>query len=594
MAKLDPSLNRRKFLAASGASLGILASGCKPKIEQPQKAGPPSVEEKQSMVEIPPSIESPPTTGHNVEELLEFEYTDEEWTQFLANWESQLDKIRGVRELNHPNSLAPAQVFDPRLPGIEYESESSHLILAANPDTLPEEKEDIAFAPATHLAHWVHSGKITSLELTELYLERIEKYNTTLQCFITVTPELARRQAKQADAEIEAGKIRGPLHGLPYGIKDLFDTKDISTTWGAAPYKENVATSDAHIVKKLRDAGAVLLGKTSCGALAYGDIWFGGVTRNPWEIREGSSGSSAGSASATAAGLVSFSIGTETQGSIISPAVRCGVTGLRPTFGRVGRTGGMTLCWSLDKIGSICRFVEDTAIVLQAINGPDQQDPGSIPTQFGYDGKMDISEIRVGYDPQFFTDIDSHVMNKVALESAQAVGVQLKEISLPQADRRGLQIQLQVEAAAAFEELTKSNRDDELRWQADRAWPNSWRQARLIPATDYIQADRLRRLFMQEMHQVFQEVDIIIGDNFGGGMLQITNFTGHPQLTLRCGFQERAIKPAFEETGVAEDETAIFPHSIGLWGPLFGEGKLLAVGRALEERLDVKSKRPPM
>ncbi|MCZ6674615.1 MAG: amidase, partial [Verrucomicrobia bacterium] len=504
MAKSDPSLNRRKFLTATGASLGLIATGCKPKSEPS-----PKTVETPPPVEIPTVVDTPPKTGRDIEELLEFEYTDEEWNQLLTNWEDRLDKIRGVRELNHPNSLAPAQVFDPRLPGIEYESEESSLRLADNPDTIPENEEDIAFAPATHLAHWVQSQQITSLELTELYLERIQKYNPTLQCFITTTPELALEQAKQADEEIQAGKIRGPLHGLPYGLKDLFDTKGISTTWGAAPYKDNVPNSDAHIVKKLRDSGAVLLGKTSCGAIAYGDIWFGGVTRNPWDTREGSSGSSAGSASATAAGLVAFSIGTETQGSIISPSTRCGVTGLRPTFGRVGRTGGMTLCWSLDKVGPICRSVEDTAIVLHAINGPDQHDPGSIPTQFSYDGELDISNLTVGYDPHLFNDPETAELNKVALETAKEIGVQLKEITLPQADRRGLQIQLQAEAAAAFEELTKSNRDDEMRWQVDRAWPNSWRQARLIPAVDYIQAGRLRRLFMQEMHRLFEEHNLL-------------------------------------------------------------------------------------
>lgn len=588
MAKSDPSLNRRKFIMATGAGVSLIAAGCKKQPIPPPK------------MEIPPPVESPPIAEtsarptHDVEDLLEFEYTDEEWSQFISNWEEQLENIRGVRTFSHPNTLAPAQVFDPRLPGVEYGSENTSLSVAANPSAIPKNKEDIAFAPATHLAHWIKTQQITSLELTELYLERIQKYNTKLQCFITVTPELARKQAAQADAEIKSGMYRGPVHGLPYGLKDLFNTKDISTTWGAAPFKDKVATSDAHIVTKLRDAGAVLLGKSSCGALAYGDIWFGGVTRNPWDVREGSSGSSAGSASATAAGLVAFSIGTETQGSIISPSVRCGVTGLRPTFGRVGRTGGMTLCWSLDKIGAICRSVEDTAIVLQAINGHDQQDPGSIPTQFGYDNDMVISELKVGYDPQFFNNPNTPTAIKMALDSAREIGVQLKEVTLPQTDRRGLQIQLQVEAAAAFEELTKTNRDDELRWQVDRAWPNSWRQARLIPATAYIQADRLRRLFMQDMHQLFEEVDVIIGGNFAGGMLQITNFTGHPQLTLRCGFQDREIKASYEETSVVEGEKSNFPASIGLWGPLFGESKLLAVGRALEEQFNVRSMRPSL
>ncbi len=582
MSKLDPSFDRRKFLAASGGSLGLLAAGCTPKPES------------QSEDETPPVADISQKMPRDIEALLEIEYTEEEWNQLLSNWEDHLQNIQAVRSSNHPNSLAPAQVFDPRLPGNQYETGNSLFQLAAKPSPLSDNSEDIAFAPLSDLAHWVRTRRITSLELTELYLNRIQTFGAKLECFITLTPDLAREQATQADAEIQRGQYRGLLHGLPYGLKDLFDTKGILTTWGAGPYRDRIPESDAHIVQTLREAGAVLLGKTSCGAIAYGDIWFDGVTRNPWDVREGSSGSSAGSASATAAGLVAFSIGTETLGSIISPSVRCGTTGLRPTFGRVGRTGGMTLCWSLDKIGPICRAVEDAAIVMQAINGYDPQDPGSIATEFGYDGNLDLSKLKVGYDPQHFSEANESPLNQAALEAVRATGVQLKEISLPKADSRGLMIQLLVEAAAAFEALTLSDRDDELRWQTDRAWPNNWRQARLIPATDYIQADRLRRLFMQEMQTIFEEVDVVVGNNFAGNMLQITNFTGHPQLTLRVGFEERAIKPAFEETSVAEGERGTFPASIGLWGPLFGEGQVLALGRALEESLNVNSRRPDL
>ena len=582
MSKLDPSFDRRKFLAVSGSSLGLLAAGCSPKSKL------------QSEVEAPPIADISQKAPRDIEALLKLEYTEEEWNQLLGSWEDQLENLRAVRSFNRPNSLAPAQVFDPRLPGIQYDTRNSLFRLAAKPSPLPNNPEDIAFAPLSNLAHWVRTRQITSLELTELYLNRIQTFGANLECFITLTADLAREQARLADTEIQRGQYRGLLHGLPYGLKDLFDTKGIHTTWGAGPYRDRIPESDAHIVQKLREAGAVLLGKTSCGAIAYGDIWFGGVTRNPWDVREGSSGSSAGSASATAAGLVAFSIGTETLGSIISPSVRCGTTGLRPTFGRVGRTGGMTLCWSLDKIGPICRSVEDTAIVMQVINGYDPQDPGSVATEFDYDGNLDLSKLRVGYDPQHFGDADYSSLNHTALEAARAAGVQLKEISLPKADSRGLMIQLQVEAAAAFEELTLSDRDDELRWQTDRAWPNSWRQTHLIPATDYIQADRLRRQFMHEMQTVFEEVDVVMGNNFAGRMLQITNFTGHPQLSLRVGFEERAIKPAFEETSVAEDEQGTFPVSIGLWGPLFGEGQMLALGRALEESLNVNSRRPDL
>ncbi|MDA0345870.1 MAG: amidase [Verrucomicrobia bacterium] len=594
MPKLNATLNRRHFITATGASLGLLVGGCKPKADNLPAADIKPEEETTPKVVSTPVNETVSKPTHAVEELLDIDYTEKEWDQLLTGFDDQIDLLRKTRALNHPNSLAPAQVFDPRLPGVKYNSDNDVFRLAAKSSNLPTNQEDIAFAPATQLSHWIQSKQISSLELTELYLQRIQKHNPTLQCFITVTADLARQQAQQADEEIQSGKYRGPLHGLPYGLKDLFDTKGISTTWGAAPYKENVPESDAHIVKKLRDVGAVLLGKTSCGALAYGDIWYGGVTRNPWDTREGSSGSSAGSASATAAGLVAFSIGTETLGSIVSPSVRCGVTGLRPTFGRVGRSGGMTLCWSLDKIGAICKSVEDTALVLKAINGIDSDDASSIPTEFGYDLGIDLTQLRVGYDPLFFSDQEKHAVNREVLESLKTIGVQLHEITLPARDAEPLMLQLDVEAAAAFEELTLSNRDDELRWQVDKAWPNSFRQARLVPAVDYIQADRLRRLFMQDMHMLFQEVDVIIGDNFGGGMLRITNFTGHPQLTLPCGFSDRKIQTAFEETKVVEGEMGNFPASIGLWGTLFGEGKLLALGHALEEQMNVNSKRPSL
>jgi len=531
----------------------------------------------------------------DLERLLDIDYSNEEWAQLLEGYDDQLDKIRRVRKLQQSNTEQPALTFDPRLPGVAYDTGTTgYQPTVESPRPFPDNDEDIAFASASHLAHWIRAKQISSVDLTELYLDRIRRFNTKLECFITVTAELARAQAEQADAEIQSGHYRGPLHGLPYGLKDLFDTESIPTTWGAGPYRNRIPDTDAHIVRKLRQAGAVLIGKTSCGALAYGDIWHGGVTRNPWDIREGSSGSSAGSASATAAGLVAFSIGTETLGSIISPSVRCGTTGLRPTFGRVGRSGGMALCWSLDKIGPICRAIDDTALVLQAINGQDPADASSIPTRFDDAQSKALSDIVVGYDPQFFRNGGQHSLNRRTLESLENAGVSLREISLPTSDHRPLALQLEVEAAAAFEELTLSNRDEELRWQVNRAWPNTWRKARLVSAIDYLQVDRLRRTFMREMHDLFQTVDVIVGDNFGGGMLKISNFTGHPQLTLPIGFQDRPIRPAFEENSVREGEEGEFPHSIGLWGPLFGEGPMLTVGKTIEEQLKVNTRRPPL
>jgi Asp-tRNA(Asn)/Glu-tRNA(Gln) amidotransferase A subunit family amidase len=573
MAKQVSSSSRRQFILGSTGGFAFLASGCQPFSK--------SASGKRST---------------DIESLLDVEYTDSEWAQILEGYDGHLDRLRSIRSAQLLNDQAPAQTFDPRLPGQLYsEQRSDPTVSTASIDrTIPASEDDIAFAPATHLAHWIKSRQISSRELTGIYLDRIDKFDTKLQAFITLTPDLAREQARAADAEIAEGNYRGPLHGLPYGLKDLFDTSGIRTTWGASVYRDRIPSSNAHIVDKLEEAGAVLLGKTSCGAIAYGDIWYGGVTLNPWETREGSSGSSAGSASATAAGLCAFSIGTETLGSIISPSVRCGTVGLRPTFGRVGRSGGMTLCWSLDKIGPICRSVEDTAIVLEALNGFDTSDPASIATNFAYDAHMDISQLRIGYDPSSFTESPDHQLSRQVLDAVESLGAQVEEITLPEFDHRTLPLQLEAEAAAAFEELTLSNRDDELRWQVDRAWPNTWRKARTISAIDYLQVDRMRRILMGKMDALFQSVDIILGDNFAQGMLHMSNFTGHPQLTIPCGHKVRPIRWAFEEESVGDDETANLPYSVGFWSRLFEEDKLIALGHKVEQALDVRPKRPPM
>lgn len=574
MAKQALSSSRRDFLLASTTGLALAVSGCR----------------------RPGGKDDSTIARNDFESLLDVEYTDSEWAQILEVYDDHLDRLRSVRSAELRNDQAPAQIFDPRLPGKSYsEQRSNPAVSTASFDThLPSSEDDIAFAPATHLAYWIKSKQISSRELTDLYLDRIDKFDTKLQSFITITPDLARGQARVADAEIAEGKYRGPLHGLPYGLKDLFDTSGIRTTWGASVYQDRIPSSNAHIVDKLAEAGAVLLGKTSCGAIAYGDIWYGGVTRNPWELREGSSGSSAGSASATAAGLCAFSIGTETLGSIISPSVRCGTVGLRPTFGRVGRSGGMTLCWSLDKIGPICRSVEDTAIVLDAINGFDSKDPASIATNFAYDTDLDLSQLKIGYDPSSFTESTSLELNRQVLHTVESLGAQVSEITLPEFDHRTLPLQLEAEAAAAFEELTIGNRDDELRWQVDRAWPNTWRKARMISAIDYLQVDRMRRTLMGQMDEVFQSVDIILGENFAQGMLHISNFTGYPQLTLPCAHEVRPIRRTFEEENVGEDETANLPYSVGFWSRLFEEDKLIALGHKVEQALDVQPTRPPM
>ena len=539
------------------------------------------------------------------EKLFGLQFSEAERQQILGGpieeaadgfFAEQVKSLNKRRDQNMPNSLAPAMKFDPRLPGVSYPNQANSVALFAEEIApIPTDAESIAFASVKQQARWMTTGQISSRELTEIYLARIEQYGGLLECFVTVTPELARAQADQADRERATGQVRGPLHGIPYGVKDLLDTEDILTTWGATTYKDRVANSDGAVVRILRDAGAVLLGKTTLGALAWGDVWFGGETRNPWNPKEGASGSSAGSGSATAAGLCSFGIGTETLGSIVSPADRNGLAGLRPTFGRVSRAGAMALCWSLDKIGPLCRYVEDTAMVLGVLNGFDVNDASSIDMGFAYDGRQPISDLTVGYDPDWFTGEDVKSTDHAALEAIASIGVTLQEISLPDLPVDEIMAPLSAESAAAFEELTLSNRDDELRRQIDNAWPNSFRQARYFSAVDYVQADRLRRSVMQQTQEFFSQVDVIIGPSFGTPMLSLTNFTGQPCLAMRAGFEEITPRSLFNHPENDTDETLHrIPRSISLWSNLYQEGKLLQVGRALEVELDIANERPTL
>ena len=539
------------------------------------------------------------------EKLFGLQFSEAERQQILGGpieeaadgfFAEQVKSLNKRRDQNMPNSLAPAMKFDPRLPGFAYpEHTNSVALFAEEIAPIPTDADSVAFASVKQQARWMTTGQISSRELTEIYLARIEQYGGLLECFVTVTPELARAQADQADRERATGQVRGPLHGIPYGVKDLLDTEDILTTWGATTYKDRVANSDGAVVRILRDAGAVLLGKTTLGALAWGDVWFGGETRNPWNPKEGASGSSAGSGSATAAGLCSFGIGTETLGSIVSPADRNGLAGLRPTFGRVSRAGAMALCWSLDKIGPLCRYVEDTAMVLGVLNGFDVNDASSIDMGFAYDGRQPISDLTVGYDPDWFTGEDVKSTDHAALEAIASIGVTLQEISLPDLPVDEIMAPLSAESAAAFEELTLSNRDDELRRQIDNAWPNSFRQARYFSAVDYVQADRLRRSVMQQTQEFFSQVDVIIGPSFGTPMLSLTNFTGQPCLAMRAGFEEITPRSLFNHPENDTDETLHrIPRSISLWSNLYQEGKLLQVGRALEVELGIANERPTL
>lgn len=535
------------------------------------------------------------------EQLLGVNYTASERALMLDNLEGMIEGALARRKHIFPNDLPPATRFDPRLPGATPPAPQKPLVRSDRKvGPLPESEDEIAFAPVADLSRWIESGAISSRRLTDIYLDRIERFAPALECMVTVIADLARAEADTADARLRDGTYLGPLHGIPYGLKDLFDTDGIRTSWGAKPYSDRVPNSNARIVDLLRAAGAVLIAKTTAGALAYGDIWFGGKTRNPWNLNEGSSGSSAGSASATAAGLVGFSIGTETLGSITVPSQRCGTTGLRPTFGRVSRIGGMALCWSLDKIGPICRSVEDTALVLDVLNGYDHRDRGSLDVPFNFDATSGLDGVRLGYDPSWFEGDGVTDLDRAALEAARHIGVELVEIALPDLPYGSLMNIVFAEAAATFEELTLSNRDDELVWQDAEAWPNAFRKARFLSAVDHVQLDRLRFRTMQVMDDAFKQVDAMIGPVMTGPMLVISNFTGHPSLVMRVGFETTAtradplLSAGSVKTGTRRPEEKLFevPGGITLWTGLFNEGLLCNIGMALEDRLQVAARRP--
>jgi Asp-tRNA(Asn)/Glu-tRNA(Gln) amidotransferase A subunit family amidase len=539
------------------------------------------------------------------EKLFAVQFTEAERRQILGGpveeaedgfFKTQIETIRSRRQHDIPVSLAPATRFDPRLPGVSYPDQPDSLTLFPETiDAIPDDPASIAFASVKQQARWLTTDQISSRELTEIYLERIAQYADRLECFITLTADLARAQADQADRERAMGQVRGPLHGIPYAAKDLLDTAGIATTWGAVPYEDRVATSDAAVVRRLRHAGAVLLGKTSLGALAWGDVWFGGETRNPWNAKEGASGSSAGSGSATAAGLCSFALGSETLGSIISPSDRNGVTGLRPTFGRVSRVGAMPLCWSLDKLGPMCRTVEDTAIVLSVLNGYDEFDTGSIAMGFSYDGRVPVEDLTVGYDPAWFEGDDVRTTDLAALEAVKTLGATVREITLPDLPVDEVLGALNIESAAVFEELTLSNRDDLMRRQVDDAWPNAFRQSWYFSAVDFMQGERLRRRVMEQTHEFFAQVDVVFGPSFGTPMLSLTNLTGQPCLALRAGFEDIRTRPLFDHPENESDQALYrVPRSVSLMSNLFDEGKILVVARALEAALGVAAERPPL
>ncbi|MBV8635848.1 MAG: amidase, partial [Burkholderiaceae bacterium] len=440
--------------------------------------------------------------------------------------------------------------------------------------------------------------QLTSERLTNIYLARIVRLDPKLRAVITLTREHALARAKQADREIHAGKYRGPLHGIPYGVKDLLDTAGIATTWGAEPFRDRVPKADSTVVARLNEAGAVLIAKLSLGALALNDVWFGGQTMNPWLLEEGSSGSSAGPGAATAAALVGFSIGSETGGSIVSPSMRCGVTGLRPTYGRVPRTGAMTLCWSLDKLGPMTRSVEDTVLVLNAISGPDGHDLAAQPCKLDFDAAASVKGLKVGYFPTWMGEAPATDVDRAALESLKSLGLTTIPLTLPDWPYDSLNLILFAEGAAAFEEITLDGRIGQLREQVPDAWPNLFREARFLSAVDFVQADRLRRKVAQEMARIMSEVDLLIVPSLRDEMLTISNNTGHPSLTLRTGFVEVAEARSDWAPNPAKplpkfNPPRRVPHGVTLIGRLFDEGTIARVGLAPEKHAKVAAERPP-
>jgi Asp-tRNA(Asn)/Glu-tRNA(Gln) amidotransferase A subunit family amidase len=496
-------------------------------------------------------------------------------------------------------TLAPASRWNPVLPGLKAGPERDRFVRSnADPGPVPARDEDIAFASLTQLSRWIEQRKLSSERLTRIYLKRLEQFDPKLHCVITLTRDLASAQAKKADEEIAAGNYRGPLHGIPWGGKDLLDTGGIRTTYGAEPFRNRVPAADAVVVKRLHEAGAVLVAKLSLGALALNDIWFGGQTMNPWLLEEASSGSSAGPGAATAAGLVAFAIGSETGGSIVSPAMRCGITGLRPTYGRVARTGAMTLCWSLDKLGPMTRTVEDAMLVLHAISGPDAGDLASVPSKLDFDAGASVQGLRVGYVPRWLNENPATAVDRAAVETVKKLGMVPVEVSIPDWPYDSLNLILFAEGAAAFEELGLSGGMNQLKAQVPDAWPNIFREARFLSAVDFVQADRFRRKVAEEMARVFSEVDLLLVPSLRDEMLTLTNFTGHPSLTLRAGFVEVA-KARSDWAPDPNNPMPTFapprrvPHGVTLIGRLFDEGTVASAGLALERAFGVADQRPP-
>ncbi len=595
---------RRQFLIRAPLGLLTAAVGCRsetPAVDSHAAPAPPGA---------PPTFgtgtgsgpEVSPTTFAEAEKLMQVTMTPAEREQAADAWRRSLapylERRTGPRRVAVMPTDAPAMLWNPILPGTTAGPSQDRFVRSrADNRPLPSSDDAIAFASVTQLSQWIESRTLTSQRLTEIYLGRIGRLDAKIRSVITVTTDRALAGARRADAEIASGTYRGPLHGIPYGVKDLLDTKDIATTYGAEPFRSRVPAEDSAVVRRLDDAGAVLVAKLSLGALALNDIWFGGQTMNPWLLEEGSSGSSAGPGAATAAALVAFSIGSETAGSIVSPSMRCGVTGLRPTFGRVPRTGAMTLCWSLDKLGPMTRAVEDAMLVLRSITGMDAGDPSSAPSRLDFDATAPVGGLKVGYIAQWMKESPATDVDRAAIDTMRKLGMEPKEVTLPDWPYSSLMPILFAEGAAAFEELALNNQLGSLEMQVKDAWPNLFRQARFLSAVDMVQADRLRRKVALEMARLFRDVDLLLVPSLRDEQITITNFTGHPSLTLRAGF----VQVSEARSDWAPDPARPLPtfnpprrvpHGVTLVGRLFEEGVLGRVGMALEREFAVAAERP--
>jgi Asp-tRNA(Asn)/Glu-tRNA(Gln) amidotransferase A subunit family amidase len=537
------------------------------------------------------------------EKLAQVTLQPDEREMAAANWRKSMaalvERRVGPRKITLAGTDAPATRWNPMIPGVPALPARDRFVRSANDAApLPSADDDIAFAPVTHLSRWIERRQLTAERLTTIYLARLARFDPKLRCVITLMRDSALAQAKQADAEIAAGRYRGPLHGIPWGAKDLLDTAGVPTTYGAEPYRNRVPTTDAVVVQRLRDAGAILVAKLSLGALALNDIWFGGQTMNPWLLEEGASGSSAGPGAATAAGLVGFAIGSETGGSIVSPSMRCGVTGLRPTYGRVPRTGAMTLCWSLDKLGPMARSVEDTMLVLHALTGPDAGDLESVPSHLDFDAGESVKGLKVGYVAKWLREDPATDVDRDARDTVRTLGMVPTEVTLPNWPYDSLNLILFSEAAASFEDLTLSGQIRQLRAQVGDAWPNLFREARFLSAVDFVQADRFRRQVAGEMARVFSQVDLLLVPSLRDEMLVISNNTGHPSLTFRAGFvnvsQARSDwAPDPHHPLPTFSPPRRVPHGVTLIGRLFDEGTVVRAGLAMERAFAVSSERPP-